>query len=122
MIKTCKYKAEGWGWTCSNLARKGKDYCWRHDGTPKKSERLQAENTKLKEELKGKDELLFAYESVRAPVNPLYAENERLKKALKRYGHHDSPCALLMDLDDEICICGFEQALKGATDGQSDGS
>ena len=84
--------------------------------------RLKAENTKLKEELKGKDELLFAYESVRAPVNPLYAENERLKKALKRYGHHDSPCALLMDLDDEICICGFEQALKGATDGVQDES
>jgi len=45
--------------------------------------RLKAENTKLKEELKGKDELLFAYESVRAPVNPLYAENAKLKAELK---------------------------------------
>jgi len=51
MTKTCKYTTKGWGWTCGNLARKGKDFCWRHDGTPKKSERLEAENTKLKEEL-----------------------------------------------------------------------
>jgi len=34
---------------CGNYARKGKDFCWMHDGTPKKSERLQAENAKLKE-------------------------------------------------------------------------
>ena len=33
----------------------------------------------LKAELKKKDELLFAYESVKAPVNPLLAENKRLK-------------------------------------------
>ena len=45
--------------------------------------RLKAENTKLEAELKGKDELLFAYESVRAPINPLYAENAELKAELK---------------------------------------
>jgi len=34
---------------CGNYARKGKDFCWMHDGTPKKSERLQAANATLKE-------------------------------------------------------------------------
>ena len=102
MVKTCKYKAEGWGWTCSNLARKGKDYCWRHDGTPKKSERLQAENTKLKEELKGKDELLFAYESVRAPVNPLYAENAELKAELKTKDEEIVRLTKIVALGDQI--------------------
>ncbi len=36
----------------------------------------------LKAELKKKDELLFAYESVKAPVNPLLAENKRLEEVL----------------------------------------
>ena len=40
--------------------------------------------TKFLAELKGKDELLFAYESVRAPINPLYAENVRLKADIKK--------------------------------------
>ncbi len=39
------------------------------------------------------------------------AEVERLKEVLKRYGHHDSPCIALMDID-EKCICGFDQALQ----------
>jgi len=102
MVKTCKYKAGGWGWTCGNLARKGKDYCWMHDGTPKKSERLQAENTKLKEELKGKDELLFAYESVRAPVNPLYAENAELKAELKTKDEEIVRLTKIVALGDQI--------------------
>jgi len=45
--------------------------------------RLKEENTKLKAELKGKDELLFAYESVRAPVNPLYAKNVTFKEFIR---------------------------------------
>ncbi len=36
----------------------------------------------IQAELKKKDELLFAYESVKAPVNPLLAENKRLREAL----------------------------------------
>ena len=45
--------------------------------------RLKEENTKLKAELKGKDELLFAYESVRAPVNPLLAKNVTFKEFVR---------------------------------------
>jgi len=41
----------------------------------KRNDRLEGEN-------KQKDELLFAYESVRAPINPLYAENKRLKEQI----------------------------------------
>ena len=40
---------------------------------------------KLKAELKKKDELLFAYESVKAPVNPLLAENKRLRAELEQH-------------------------------------
>jgi len=50
--KGCEFPVNGKDYThkCGNFARKGKDFCWMHDGTPKKSERLQAENAKLKEE------------------------------------------------------------------------
>jgi hypothetical protein len=34
---------------CLNLARKGQEFCWRHDGTPTKVERLEAEIAKLKD-------------------------------------------------------------------------
>jgi len=37
------------GSPCHNFPRQGKKYCWMHDGTPKKNERLQAEIAKLKE-------------------------------------------------------------------------
>ena len=36
------------GSPCHNFPRQGKKYCWMHDGTPKKNERLQAENERLK--------------------------------------------------------------------------
>jgi len=51
--KGCEFPVNGKDYThkCGNFARKGKDFCWMHDGTPKKSERLQAENAKLKEQL-----------------------------------------------------------------------
>ena len=43
------------------------------------------------------------------------AINNDLLKALSRYGHHDSPCAGILDLnDDSECICGFEAALAKA--------
>ena len=32
---------------CGNYARKGKDFCWMHDGTPKKSEQLTTRIDKL---------------------------------------------------------------------------
>ena len=35
-------------------------------------------------ELKAKDELLFAYESVNAPINPLLAENKELKAKIDK--------------------------------------
>ena len=38
---------------------------------------------KLQAELKAKDELLFAYESVKSPINPLCAENAKLKELVK---------------------------------------
>ena len=42
-----------------------------------------------------------------------YADYEKLVKALRRFGHHDSPCAGILDLNEDAeCICGFEQALK----------
>lgn len=37
----------------------------------------------LESEIAKKDELLFAYESVHAPVNPLLAENKRLRERIK---------------------------------------
>jgi len=60
--------------------------CWNLMVTKLRAEidQYQAEIDKLETELKGKDELLFAYESVRAPVNPLYAENAKLKRKLKK--------------------------------------
>ena len=43
------------------------------------------------------------------------AINKDLIKALKRYGHHDSPCAGILDLnDDSECSCGFEAAIAKA--------
>ena len=45
--------------------------------------------------------------------------HEKLKKALRRFGHHDSPCAGILDLNDDAeCTCGFEQALKEAGEEQ----
>jgi hypothetical protein len=67
-----------------------------------KNKQLQAELEKLKEQL------------LKPCVTcDVFNENAKLKKALRRYGHHDSPCSVL--LDDKVCpcICGFEQALKG---------
>lgn len=46
------------------------------DGLDILIDELQAEN-------KRKDELLFAYESVHAPINPLFAENKELKRKAK---------------------------------------
>jgi len=46
-------------------------------------------------------------------IEQLQAENKKLKDALNRFGHHDSPCAALIDDDNSECICGYEQALKG---------
>ena len=41
--------------------------------------------------------------------------HEKLAKALRRYGHHDSPCAGILDLNDDAeCTCGFGQVLKKA--------
>ena len=46
------------------------------------------------------------------------AINKELIKALKRYGHHDSPCAGILDLnDDSECSCGFEAAIAKANKG-----
>ena len=41
---------------------------------------IESATKSLETELKKKDELLFAYESVKAPVNPLLAENKRLRE------------------------------------------
>ncbi len=48
---------------------------------------LKAELATAKEENKRLNELVFAYESVNAPVNPLLAENTRLRQALKESDH-----------------------------------
>lgn len=42
-----------------------------------KIDELQAENERL-------NELVYAYESVRAPINPLHAANQQLRDALKK--------------------------------------
>jgi len=39
-------------------------------------------------------------------------EIKRLRESLKEYGGHDIECASQME-EDEPCICGFEEALKG---------
>ena len=52
------------GSPCHNFPRQGKKYCWMHDGTPKKNERLKAENAKLKEalqEISDTEDLRFAF-------------------------------------------------------------
>lgn len=51
-----------------------------------------------------------------------YAGAMQMRKALKirnkdllRYGHHDSPCAGILDLnEDSECTCGFEAAISKA--------
>lgn len=50
MAKECNYPIRP-GWRCGNIVRRGKNKCWMHDGTPKKSERLQAKNERLKKAL-----------------------------------------------------------------------
>ncbi len=79
----------------------------------------------LKAELKKKDELLFAYESVKAPVNPLLAENKRLREAgidvmlaleecIDCYDDKDWPEHMGYSKKDlEKAKAKFEQALKG---------
>ena len=49
---------------------------------------------------------------------PKAGDHKDLIKALKRYGHHDSPCAGILDLnDDSECSCGFEAAIAKAKKG-----
>ena len=105
--------------------------------------------TKLRAELKGKDELLFAYESVRAPVNPLLAKNVTFKEFIRHVikvhcwgieidGGDAQDKALELELieahivteDDPErddfgvgdTIYRFSDILKGATDGVQDES
>ena len=70
---------------------------------------LQDENARLK--------ALLEHSKTQLEYDELQAENAKLKKALKRYGHHDSPCAALIDDDICPCFCGFEQALKDKDNG-----
>ena len=44
----------------------------------------RAKIRKLQAKLKEKDELLFAYESVNAPINPLFVKNKQLREEVKR--------------------------------------
>ena len=74
----------------------------------------------LKVELKKKDELLFAYESVKAPVNPLLAENERLREVLRKIADQANRATMVQDRSVDIIkgVCGVifseaKQALKG---------
>ena len=120
MVKTCKYKAEGWGWTCSNLARKGKDYCWRHDGTPKKSERLQAENVTFKE---------FIRHVIKVHCWGIEIDGGDAQDQALELGLIEAHIATEEDVDPEFdeyevgdTIYRFSDMLKGATDGQSNGS
>jgi len=108
--------------------------------------------TKLRAELKGKDELLFAYESVRAPVNPLLAKNVTFKEFIRHVikvhcwgieeidggdaqdkalelGLIEAHIATEEDVDPEFdkynvgdTIYRFSDILKGATDGVQDES
>ena len=55
---------------------------------------------------------LLEHSKTQLEYDELQAENAKLKKALKRYGHHDSPCATLIDDDIYPCFCGFKQVLK----------
>lgn len=63
---------------------------------------------KLKAELKKKDDLLFAYESVKALVNPLLAENKRLRALLEE--EVDDGRAIVDDMGFDAWL---EQKLKG---------
>ena len=60
------------------------------------------------------NELVFAYESVRAPVNPLLAEVKALREALKRYGAHSDTCPFRLSYTHDPCACGFSEAAKAA--------
>ncbi len=56
-----------------------------HEDCDRQLNEAEEQILNLKAELKKKDDLLFAYESVKAPVNPLLAENKRLKEKLRIY-------------------------------------
>lgn len=48
-------------------------------------------------------------------IQRLEASRKDLLDAFKRYGHHDSPCAGILDLnEDSECTCGFEAAIAKA--------
>ncbi len=66
---------------------------------------------KAKDENKRLNELVFAYESVNAPVNPLLAENKRLRDALEAIRKIPRKRERYADLMMQI-ISEAEQALK----------
>lgn len=73
---------------------------------------LQAEVRQLEAKLKEKDELLFAYESVNAPVNPLLSINKDLERRLKAHSageavrHFCRECLkAFWNVDDEPIVC-----------------
>ncbi len=59
---------------------------------------------KLQAKLKEKDELIFAYDSVRSPVIDktiidLHVENDRMKKLINSYGKNDFDFGVLGEID-----------------------
>ena len=72
------------------------------DRMAKEIEQQRAENKRL-------DKLVFAYESVNAPVNPLLAENKQLKELLRWidiHQVHSHLCAIqFTDTEEAGCTC-----------------
>lgn len=73
-------------------------------------ETLTARNAEQAAEIERLEELVFAYESVQAPVNPLLIQVSTLTAALEKYGRHEYLC--VVKHIHKTCTCGFKQALS----------
>ena len=98
------------------------------DTETQRADKAEAENCKVNDDLssaileynileaklKAKDELLFAYESVNAPVNPLLSINKDLLEACEKYGRHGVVGGDICEKSKHSeynCTCGFEAAI-----------